>query len=231
VASRLLSLLTERPALIASLPTNSPDLARAAADGGADALKVHLHVRHEASDTQFGDLATERKNLDAILAIGLPTGVVPGAGDYLPTPEEMHELAAMGLDFFDLYAHDMPAWLVGFEGLTRAIAIDYSWQPDDLAQFAGLGFDLLEAAVVPHEGYGRPLNAADLAAYRKIRQATAMPIIVPTQRAIRPDEAALLTSVIGVNAIMIGVIVAGREPEGFRVATALFAKALAAAYA
>jgi len=229
VAGRLLSLLTERPALIASLPTNSPDLARAAADGGADALKVHLHVRHEASGTQFGDLAAERSNLEAILATGLPTGVVPGAGDYLPTPGEMRDLAAMGLDFFDLYAHDMPAWLVGFEGLTRAIAIDHSWQPDDLTQFAGLGFELLEAAVVPHEGYGRPLNAADLAAYRRIRQATALPIIVPTQRAIQPEEAALLTGVIGVNAIMIGVIVAGWEPGGFRVATELFAKALASA--
>jgi len=229
VAGRLLSLLAKRPALIASLPANSPDLARAAADGGADALKVHLHVRHEASGTQFGDLATERENLDAILAIGLPTGVVPGAGDHLPTPEEMHELAAMGVDFFDLYAHDMPAWLVGFGGLSRAIAIDHTWQPDDLAQFAGLGFELLEAAVVPHEGYGKPLNAADLAVYRRIRQATVMPIILPTQRAIRPEEIALLTGTIGVNAIMIGVIVAGREPGGFRTATKLFAQALAGA--
>jgi hypothetical protein len=229
VAGRLLSLLTKRPALIASLPTNSPGLARAAADGGADALKVHLRVHHEASGTRFGDLATERRNLEAILATGLPTGVVPGAGECLPTPGEMYELAAMGLDFFDLYAHNMPAWLVGFEGLTRAIAVDHSWQPDDLAQYAGLGFELLEAAVVPHEGYGRSLSAADLAAYRRIRQATAMPIIVPTQRAIRPEEVALLTRTIGVNAIMVGVIVAGREPEGFRAATRLFAQALAGA--
>lgn len=226
MAGRLLCLLAKRPALIASLPTNSPDLARAAADGGADALKVHLHVRHEASGAQFGDLATERRNLEAILATGLPTGVVPGAGDLLPTPKEMRDLAGMGLDFFDLYAHDMPAWMVGFQGLTRAIAIDQSWTPGDLDQFAALGFELLEAAVIPHEGYGRPLTAADLAVYRRIRQATAMPIIVPTQRVIRPEEVTLLTGAIGVNAIMIGVIVAGREPKEFRAATERFAKAL-----
>lgn len=228
MAGRLLELLAKRPALIASLPANSPELARAAADGGADALKVHLHVRHEASGTQFGDLQAERGNLEAILAAGLPTGVVPGAGDYLPTPQEMHDLAAMGLDFFDLYAHDMPAWLVGFPGMTRAIAIDRSWQPEDLGQFAALGFELLEAAVVPHEGYGKPLTAADLAVYRRVRAATAMPIIVPTQRAIRPEEVSLLTSAIGINAIMIGVIVAGREPEAFRAAAERFARALLA---
>src|SRR5574340_421796 len=99
MAGRLLGLLARRPALIVSLPANSPELAGAAAEGGADALKVHLHVRHEASGTRFGDLAAERANLEGILATELPVGVVPGAGDDRPTPEEMRELAAMGVDF------------------------------------------------------------------------------------------------------------------------------------
>lgn len=228
MAGRLLSLLAERPRLIVSLPANSPDLARAAADGGADALKVHLHVRHEASGTQFGDLAQERPALEQILAVGLPTGVVPGAEDQLPTPQEMSDLVAMGMDFFDLYAHDTPAWLVGFEGLTRGIAIDRAWETASLRQFAALGFELLEAAIVPHEGYGQPLSVADLAAYRRVREATNLPIIVPSQRALRPEEAPLLVGPIGLNAIMIGVIVTGREPGSVRAATERFVSALAA---
>ncbi len=225
---RLLALLAERPRLIVSLPANSPDLARAAAEGGADALKVHLHVRHEASGTQFGDLRQERAALEQILSLGLPTGVVPGAGDQLPTPEEMRELAAMGMDFFDLYAHDMPAWLVGFEGMTRAIAVDERWDGESLSHYAALGFELIEAAVVPHEGYGKPLSVSDLAAYRRLRQATNLPIILPTQRAIRAEEVPLLVGPIGLNAIMIGVIVMGREPESVRAATKQFAAALGA---
>lgn len=227
MAGRLLQLLARRPALIVSLPSNSPDLARAAAEGGADALKVHLHVRHEASGTQFGDLAAERANLEGILAAGLPTGVVPGAGDDLPTPEEMRELAAMGVDFFDLYAHDMPAWMIGFEGMTRAIALSDSWTAASMEEYAGLGFELLEAAIVPHGGYGKPLSVDDIAAYRQVRAATNLPIIVPTQRAIRPEEVATLVRSAGVNAIMIGVIVAGREPSSLRAATKRFASAIA----
>jgi hypothetical protein len=222
----LLALLAERPRLIVSLPANSPELARAAAEGGADALKVHLHVRHEASGTQFGDLRQERAALEQILSLGLPTGVVPGAGDQLPTPEEMRELAAMGMDFFDLYAHDMPAWLVGFEGMTRAIAIDERWDGESLSQYAALGFELIEAAVVPHEGYGKPLSVADLAAYRRLREATKLPIILPTQRAIRAEEVPLLVGPIGLNAIMIGVIVMGREPRSIRAAAERFAAAV-----
>jgi len=226
VAGRLLALLAERPALIVSLPANSPELAQAAADGGADALKVHLNVRHEASGTRFGALSEERANLEAIIGLGLPTGVVPGAGDQLPSPEEIDAVAAMGMDFFDLYAHDMPAWLVGFSGMTRAIALDHSWDAGSLRQYAALGFELIEAAVVPHEGYGRPLSVADLASYRRLRESTDLPLIVPTQRAIRPEEAPMLVGPIGINAIMIGVIVTGREPRSLRAATARFAAAL-----
>ena len=226
MGGRLLSLLADRPRLIVSLPANSPELARAATEGGADALKVHLHVRHDASGTQFGSLAEERANLEQILALGLPTGIVPGAGDHLPTPEEMGELAAMGLDFFDFYAHDTPAWLVRFQGMTRAVAISSAAQCEQLGDLEALGFELIEAAIVPHEGYGQPLNVADLVAYRQVRRTTALPIIVPTQRALRPEETPILFRETGINALMIGAIVTGREPASLRAATERFAAAM-----
>jgi hypothetical protein len=225
MAGCLLSLLASRPRLIVSLPANSPELARAAAEGGAEALKVHLHVRHDASGTQFGSLAEERENLEKILAVGLPTGVVPGAGDRLPTPEEMRELAAMGLDFFDFYAHDTPAWLVRFPDMTRAVAVN-SVDEEQIGFLGELGFELIEAAVVPHEGYGKPLTAADLVAYHRLRSATELPIIVPTQRAVTPEETPILLQETGVDALMIGAIVTGRTPESLRAATARFANAM-----
>jgi hypothetical protein len=227
MAGRLLSLLAEGPRLIVSLPTNSAELARAAAKGGADALKVHLHLRHDASGTRFGDLAEERAELERILALGLPTGIVPGAGDEVASPEEMQELVAMGMDFFDLYARDMPVWLVGFEGMTRTVAIDHATDVAEVGEFERLGFEMIEAAVVPHEGYGKPLSLTDLVTYGRVRRATELPMIVPTQRAIRPEEATLLAKEVGVNAVMIGAIVTGREPRSLQAATERFAAALA----
>ena len=57
--------------LIASLPRNDPELARAALAGGADVLKVHLNVTHNASGVRFGSLAEKAANLEAIRGIQL----------------------------------------------------------------------------------------------------------------------------------------------------------------
>ncbi len=222
---RLLGLLRDRPRLIVSLPANSPELAQAAADSGADALKVHINVRHEASGTTFGSFAEERQNIERILAVGLPTGIVPGVAASLPSLQDMHELDAMGVDFFDLYDHDTPLWLARWQGMTRAIAAGPATPIDAVAGFEAIGFELLEAAVIPHEGYGQSLTVADLAAYRRVRAATRLPIILPTQRAITPDDVPMLVG-LGINAIMIGAIVTGREAGSLARATEGFAKAL-----
>jgi len=227
VAGQLLSLLSERPRLIVSLPQNSPDLARAAADGGADALKVHINVTHEASGTHFGSLADERSALEQILALNLPTGIVPGVASSLPSPADMEQLARMGIDFFDLYAHDMPAWMLGLEEMTPTVALSDTTPLTAVPGIESLGFEMIEAAVVPHSGYGLSLSVADLMTYQQIRAATRLPIIIPTQRAIRPEEVSALVD-LGLDAVMIGAIVTGRDPASLRAATERFAAALAA---
>ncbi len=228
MAGLLLDLLAEGPRLIVSLPGNSRELARAAAEGGADALKVHLNVAHQASGTRFGSLKEERGALEEILAVGLPTGIVPGTAEQLPSREEMQELAAMGLDFFDLFARDMPAWMASFQGMSRAAAVDADLRGDSFPELEALGIEMIEAAVVPPGGYGRPLCVPDLVAYRRIRRATRLPIIVPTERAIRPEEVPLLVGKIGIDAVMIGAVVTGVEASSLRGTTKRFAAALSA---
>jgi len=228
MAGRLLALLRAQPRLIVSLPQNARELAQAAADAGADALKVHINVHHDASGTHFGTLAEERANLESILEVGLPTGIVPGVAASLPSREDMAELARMGVDFFDLYDHDMPLWMLEIEDLTRTVAASSSTSLDSVKEFESMGFEMVEGAIIPHEGYGQMLSAADLAAYRRLRQMTALPIIVPSQRAMRPDDVPALLAT-GMDAVMIGAIVTGRETQQLRAATQEFAGALAAA--
>ena len=230
MTGRCLALIRERPRLIVSLPQNEPELALAAMDGGADALKVHLNVTHEASGTRFGTLDEERDRLEAILAIGLPVGIVPGVTGSLPSRSEMDKLARMGVDFFDLYDHDMPAWMTNFESMTRTIAASDRTPLSAIAQLERLGFEMLEGAIIPHEGYGLPLSVADLMNYQRLRTATNLPIIVPTQRAIEPDDLPSLLR-IGIDALMIGAIVTGRTPDSLRRATSEFAEALSASAA
>ncbi|MBN1458258.1 MAG: hypothetical protein JXA57_01895 [Armatimonadetes bacterium] len=228
MAGRVLALLQSQPRLIVSLPQNARELAQAAAEGGADALKVHLNVHHDASGTHFGSLAEERANLESILEVGLPTGIVPGVAASLPSREDMAELARMGVDFFDLYDHDMPPWMMEIEDLTRTVAASSSTPLDSVKEFESMGFEMVEGAIISHEGYGQMLSAADLAAYRRLRERTALPIIVPSQRAIRPDDVPALLA-IRINAVMIGAVVTGREARQLEAATQQFAAAFAAA--
>lgn len=224
--SRSLELMMSGPTLIMSLPANDPALARAAARGGADVLKIHIRVHHDASDTHFGTLAEERDRIAAIIdAFDGPVGIVAGATDPA-TPEEMAELQRMGIDFFDLYVSHMPAWMWRLEGMAKAVALEPTYTMHQALALEALGADLIEAAIIPHDGYGLPLTVADLAAYRDLRDTIDLPIIVPTQRAIRPEEATLITRECGIEALMIGAIVTGKTAESIEEAVRKFKKVL-----
>jgi len=211
--------------LIASLPGNSVELAKAAAAGGADMLKVHMNVCHAASGTRFGTFAEERPRIEAILAaVDIPVGVMPGAAE-TPALDEMRELERMGIAFFDIYASDMPADYLCLKKMSPMAALGAGWRPWEPESVDALGIKLLEASVVPHEEYGRRLALSDLAAYSYIAKKFGGDVIVPTQKAIEPEETSLLYEA-GVRGLMIGKIVAGDTPSSFEAAAARFAKAV-----
>jgi hypothetical protein len=224
--NRLMQLLNSRPTLIFSLPKNDPALAKAAIKAGADALKVHIHIHHEASGTHFGSLAEEKAALQEILACGLPTAIVVGAGEAVASREEMAEIQEMGFEAFDAYAHHLPAWMFELTGMAKMVAVDDSYTAKSLSDLEQMGMDILEAAVVPHAGYGEPLMLSDLTHYCALRESAKVPIVIPTQRKIQPEEVPQLFRVCRPNALMIGAIVTGTEPDTISEATAAFKQAL-----
>ena len=217
-----------QPTLLVSLPRNDLELAQAAIAGGAQCLKVHLNVHHHASGTHFGALEDEGPALEEIVNLGVPVGVVPGAGAAMVTEQDMRRLDEMGIDFFDVYVHDLPGWMLEMEtSLSAMIALSY-FQKDtgfSLDPYAR-ECDLIEASIVEPDGYGQPLTAEDLGQYRQIAtRYPDLPVVVPSQRHVRPERVAELLGV-GVRGILIGAIVTGREPAGLAAATRRFREAL-----
>jgi len=224
--SQIVERLLSGPTLIMSLPANDPALAKAAADGGADVLKIHIRVEHAASGTHFGTLEEERDNIERILdAFPGPVGIVAGA-ENPATPAEMEALAAMGIDFFDLYLSQMPAWMWELDGMARAVALESRYTIHQAIALENLGVDLIEAAIIPHDGYGKPLTVGDMAAYRELHDTVDVPVIVPTQRAIRPEEAPLITGECGIEGLMIGAIVTGKTAQSIEHAVRQYKMAL-----
>lgn len=222
--------------LIVSLPRNDVELARAAAESGANAIKVHMNVRHDASGTRFGSFAEEQDAVRQIIsAVKIPVGLMPGADTAsLPTADELTSLAQSGLDFVDIYTHHMPLWFLelplrlivalgSFDGFvepayyqTRLI-----WPPEQQKNRIAM----TEASIFPKEDYGKPFTFADLRRLRVLQEYIDTPMVVPTQKAITPYDSVWLKRG-GCAALMIGAIVTGDSADSIANATAAYREAI-----
>lgn len=205
----------ERPTLlIASLPRNDPALAHAALEGGADVIKVHIHLRHRASQTVIGSLAEERPALEEILRLcaGRPTGIVPGAGPSLDAAE-VAGLVEMGFSFFSMYLADAPVGALPPSRLVeRMLALSHNDAPETAERLDALDLQVCEMSIMAPASYGQPLSYADLAAYAAVRKRTRLPLVAPSQHAI-PAEALPELAAIGIEGVMLGSIVCGTTPR------------------
>lgn len=210
--------------LMVSLPRNDPEMAIAAAFSGADAVKVHMNCKHPASGFVFGSFKRERKNLEAVAkSISIPVGIVPG--DEEPASgEELKQLQGIGFDFFDIFAHRMPLEYLKAP-LGKMVCIDGRYTPADAKQLASLGVEVFEASIIPHEEYGEPVVLSDLARWKLLTEKLTVPLLVSTQRDIKPEECALLQKA-GVRGIVIGIVVTGDSAKEVEETTSLFRKAI-----
>jgi hypothetical protein len=215
---------SKRMTLIVSIPDNSEEMARACADNGADAVKVHINVQHAVSGRKFGNLEDERPRLEKVLSVGLPVGIVPGENLWLDV-DEVREMAQMGFDYIDVFAHFMPAHLLAVEGIGKEVAVGTNYSLAAIRSFDVLPVDAVDAAIIGPEGYRKPLSVDDLTRYRAIVEATVKPVVVPTDRTIRPEDVESL-AMIGVKGLMIGVASVGTSLSSIEGSVREFRKAI-----
>lgn len=219
--------LSRRGLLIVSLPRNDAALARAASEAGADLLKVHVNVRHRAAGVRFGSLDEEEDNIVQVLAVGLPTGLVPGEEEMV-TRDQVQRLRRFA--FLDAYVTRLPLFLYE-AGVPVIPAIPHDYPPEALGSLGALPGEWLEAALIPPHGYGLEPTAHDLVDLARLGAITRRRLIVPTQRHIRPEHLDRYFAIPQVWAIMIGAVVTGRTPRGVGRATAAFRRALEGTFA
>lgn len=210
--------------LIMSLPKNDPALCRAAFEAGADAVKVHINVEHRASGSRFGRLCEEKAALEEMIACAKgPMGLMIGASVELAA-QDVQAASEMGFDFFSIYAHHVP---VGLHTPRQAwmIACDGTYSLDEVAAMQRVGAQVLEASIMPGAEYGDPLSLRDVLRYSALRAHSDLPIVVPSQRAIRPEELTALRDA-GMNGVMIGAVVTGQTEESIRRSIAAFRNAI-----
>ena len=223
--SRLAGILEDRFILMASIPENRLDLAQAAVNGGADAMKMHTNVAHFASGTKFGTFAEERATFEKILPhVSIPVGLVPGGEDACCTQAELIEAHAMGFDFWDIFWHHAPLYLYDVADMGRMMAVDCNFTPERVG-FLSQKLDLVEGSVIPQSGYRKDLRALDLTIYQQLCMAAECPVAIPTQRAVKPEEVWHLERS-GARGIVIGAVVTGHDAGEFERTTRRFRDAI-----
>jgi hypothetical protein len=211
--------------LIVSLPENSAELAKAAIDAGADAVKVHINIKHQAAGTEFRSLSEERVALQDILDLAdVPVGIVPGETT-LPNHAEIEEIIKMGFDFFDIKLKVMPPHMLKIREMGRVVALEKDYSIDNLMGLKKLGVDGVEAAIVSASEYGKNLNIGDLQGYISIAISAGLPVVVPTQKSIKTSEVPIIADT-GVKGLMIGAVVAGKTANSIKKATRAYRAAI-----
>ena len=223
---RFVDLITDRKfVLVVSLPSNNLELAKAALEGGADAVKVHCNVWHRASGHTFGTFEENRDFLRKLidLCADVPVGLVPGTSEAFITEDELRELEDMGLNFISAYSHHLPTFAMDSKKITNAVAIGSDYTESILDAIRDSDIAVLEASVIRGEEYGLNLTCADILRYSSIVKGTGKPCMVPTQKKIRPEDVKHLYQA-GCRALMIGAIVFGQDPtpEQLREITAAY---------
>ncbi|KKB80332.1 hypothetical protein VW35_08005 [Devosia soli] len=199
--------------VIVSLARHDLDLAKAALDGGAYALKTHLNAYHRATGTTFGSFAEERPFFEQLAKLGCPLLVMAGQ-ETVPTAEEMDALHALGFEGFNVYVDHLQPHLLQSK-LRPMPALASTSTPEDVTKIAAIPGCIIEASIMPFERYRTAMTPADLRRYAEIVAAVDVPVIVPSQLALTPSDAVALREV-GIASPLLGAIVTGDTPTSMK---------------
>lgn len=212
------------PSVFVSLPANDGEMARRAVEAGADGLKVHLDVTHRASGRDFGSISDEADRIRDIGTLDVPLGVVPGE-DLETVRETLPELAALPVDFVDGFAHHLPPEATEIPGLSTLVAPTGQYSNDEVLTLDRLDVDGIELSLQTTSTYGDPLTAQAAARFIELADRITAPVVLPTQLALRPQDAAYLANS-GVTNFLVGTVVMDATPEGVAETTSAFVEAL-----
>ncbi|QQR38323.1 hypothetical protein [Devosia rhizoryzae] len=192
--------------VIVSLARHDLDLAKAALDAGATAIKTHLNAYHRATGTTFGSFTEERPFFEELSKLGCPLLVMAGQ-ETVPTEGEMDALHDLGFKGFNVYVDHLQPHLLRSK-LRPMPALASTSGAQDVSRIAAIPGCIIEASIMPFERYRTNMSDADLQKYREIVDAVDVPVIVPSQLQLTPEDAAALKD-IGVAAPLLGAIVTG----------------------
>ena len=192
--------------IIVSLPENRVELAQAAIAGGADALQLDLKLG------EFKEFEEEQQYLEEIVNdSSVPVGISAGWEKHLKKMQ-MHKILGMGFDFLNIGIEYLSPSVLAVDKVSKILTLNSRYALDDVVQLSQSKFEAMDAAIIPTSGWGKDLVVGDLQNYISIVLSAGIPVIIPTQRLIRPSEVAIIADT-GARGILVTPVVTGSSPK------------------
>ena len=183
--SKLLEMLSgKKMTLIVQLPENNSEMAKAAEAAGADALIINE-----------GEI---------IKNIKIPIGIdLSGQGKLDEKELKKYEK----YDFINFHFDSLSAISKRIK-TGKIIALSNSYTLDKVIGVENIGAQAIDAAIVPLSQASRDLVVGDLQNYIAIAISSGLPVIIPTQRTIKPSEVAIIADT-GAKGLLLTKVVLG----------------------
>ena len=169
--------------MIASLPKNSVSLAAQAEEGGADAIMVNVEGEDASCPGHLGSYELHNVYIrDVISTVSLPCGIFVGGAKPL-TPEYWEGIVAGGFAFVDMYAHQMPLFVLNDSRVRKVAAVSAGYILEQVRSLSEVGgVEAVEVAIVPQQARANPFTLLDFATLKLIAGLSARAVMLRTQK-------------------------------------------------
>jgi hypothetical protein len=179
--SKLIELLKKEPmTLIVNMPECTTRSAKMAESAGAHAIIIKIDSSKDKSDL-----------INIVKAVNIPVGVMI-EDDAFVLESQMRALIKLGFDFFGTSILSVRDWMLDLKGFGKIARLNSDHELEDLTRLSDKPIDAVDAAIMPKETEGKDLTVGDLQQYITICLSTGLPVIVPSQKMIRPSEVPII---------------------------------------
>ena len=102
-------------------------------------------------------------------------------------------MGKMCFDFLNMKRDHLPEYYSKIKGIAKVLSLGNRFTIDLVLGIGEHGADALDATIIPAAEQGKDLVIGDLQNYISIIIAAGIPVIIPTQRSIRPSEVAIIS--------------------------------------
>ncbi|MFH1542059.1 MAG: hypothetical protein ABIE84_03095 [bacterium] len=191
--------------LIVELPKIDWELAEAAIGAGADALQITM------TKDRLANLAEVKKDTCRIVdCVKHPVGL-SFANNVELSEKELEFIGSLHFDFLNLGVEHLSPEIVNLK-MGKIISVNCRFSLEEIVDLSSSNIGAIDAAIIPSSDKGKSLTVGDLQNYISIIVAAGLPVIIPTQRLIRPSEVAIIADT-EAKALLLTSTVTGTTPK------------------